>query len=76
LLASDGRVNSQREYIAKDDIEAIELAGAIYQIYVEGVTPGYGFEVWQRVRLVARELNATGVTLQQPTTATTQKSAE
>jgi hypothetical protein len=56
LLASDGRVNSRREYLAKDDREATELARAIYQIRVEGLTPGYGFEVWQGVRLVLREL--------------------
>src|SRR6185437_12200516 len=54
LLASDGRVNSRREYVAKDDIEATELARAIYRIHVEGFTPGYGFEVWRGVRQVFR----------------------
>lgn len=55
LLASDGRVNSRREYVAKDDSEATELARAIYRIYIESVTLGHGFEVWRGVRLVARE---------------------
>jgi hypothetical protein len=60
LLASDGRANSRREYVAKDDIEASELARALYQIFLEGLAPGYGFEVWRGVRLVVREFKPIG----------------
>jgi hypothetical protein len=55
LLASDGCVTSRREYVAKDDSEATELGRAAYRIYVESMMPGYGFEVYRGVRLVARE---------------------
>lgn len=55
LLASDGRVNSRREYLAKDDPEAVELARAMYGTHEEVMSLRHGFEVWQGIRLVMRE---------------------
>jgi hypothetical protein len=55
LFGSDGRVNSRREYLAKDDSEAIELGRAMYKTHEEATSVKHGFEVWQGVRLVVRE---------------------
>jgi len=57
LLASDGRITSRREYVAKDDAEAVEFGRAMYKTHEEAASVTHGFEVWQGVRLVVRKLS-------------------
>lgn len=56
LLSNDGLVASRREFVARDDSEATELARAIFRIYVESMRSQYGFELYRGARLVTREL--------------------
>ena len=70
FLAIDGSVNSRREYVAKDDREAVELARAAYQIYLESMGAQYGFELYRGAqKLVARELLPPSPAPPEPATA-------
>jgi hypothetical protein len=55
LVASDHLTRSRLEYRAKDDAEAIEFARELYALYMEANPGDFGFELWQRLRLVLKD---------------------
>lgn len=52
LLGLEGRSFGRREFDAKNDIEALEFAHALYDLYAENALNHTGFELWQGSRRV------------------------
>jgi hypothetical protein len=60
FLSADGRIASRMEFHARDDAEGLEFARELHALHVDAAGEAYGFELWQRQRLVNHEPSRAG----------------